>query len=63
MNSIKRCYPITIRSQEGERGNNHVVPIVFDTPTNISGRFKEEFVPKMAVNSINTRIGNYGNNY
>lgn len=41
MNFTKRCYPITIRSQEGERGNVHGVPIVFDTPTDIGGRFKE----------------------
>lgn len=41
MEQVKRYYPITIRSQEGERGNIHGVPIVLETPTDINGRFKE----------------------
>lgn len=39
--NVKRYYPITIRSQEGDRGNVHGVPIVLNTPTDINGRFKE----------------------
>lgn len=45
MSYVKRCYPINIRSQEGERGNIHGVPIVFNTPTDIGGYFREIIRP------------------
>jgi HK97 family phage prohead protease len=38
---VKRFYPMTIRSQEGAKGNIHGVPIVLEVPTDIGGKFKE----------------------
>lgn len=45
MSYLKRCYPIEIRALESERGNIHGVPIVFNTPTDIGGYFREIIRP------------------